>query len=263
MSQSELFGAILSEEDIKWQSILYELIRSKKIDPWDIDIQKFADEYVGTIEKLKRLNFRISGKVILAAALLLKIKTRHLGLDDFIMLTSDDEDGFEEGDFEVEGDEYVDPDEARIMKLSNHIRHNTKKKYLIQHKTVTPRSRKVTVMELMTALKKAVEVDRRRETRRARVEDFDDVTIDPDEIFEVKGERITDRMSRIHKDVLKLHKRTNAHVDFDELVGNVDHKERIGTFLPILHLANHGKFNLIQEKSFDKIMLEVLKNGGD
>ena len=199
----------------------------------------------------------------MAAALLLKIKTRHLGLDDFIMLTSDDEDGFEEGDFEVDGDEYVDPDEARIMKLSNHIRHNTKKKYLIQHKTVTPRSRKVTVMELMTALKKAVEVDRRRETRRARVEDFDEVTIDPDEIFEVKGERITDRMSRIHKDVLKLHKRTNAHVDFDELVGNVDHKERIGTFLPILHLANHGKFNLIQENSFDKIMLEVLKDGGD
>jgi|TARA_Y100000310_G_C20553674_1_gene749430 segregation and condensation protein A len=263
MSQSELFGAILSDEDIKWQSIIYELIRSKKIDPWDIDIQKFANEYIGTIEKLKRLNFRISGKVILAAALLLKIKTRHLGLDDFIMLTSEDEDGFEEGDFELDEDEYMDPDEEKIMKLSKHIRHNTKKKYLIEHKTVTPRSRKVTVMELMGALKKAIEVDRRRETRRARVEDFEDVTIEPDQIFEVKKEKITDRMSKIHNDVLDLYKQTNTAIDFDELVGAVNHKERVGVFLPVLHLANHGKINLLQEKSFDKIMLEVLKNGRD
>ena len=261
MSQSELFGAILSEDDIKWQSIIYELIRSKKIDPWDIDIQKFADEYIGTIEKLKRLNFRISGKVILAAALLLKIKTRHLGLDDFIMLTSDEEDGFEEGDFEIDEDEYMDPDEAKIMKLSNHIRHNTKKKYLIQHKTVTPRSRKVTVMELMGALKKAIEVDRRREVRRTNVEDFEDVTIEPDKIFEAKKERITDKINKIHSDVLKLYKQTNSNVDFDELVGEVNHKDRVGMFLPVLHLANHGKINLLQEKSFDKIMLEVLKNG--
>ena len=64
MSQNELFSAILSEDDIKWQSIIYELIRSKKIDPWDIDIQKFANEYIETIKKLKRLNFRISGKVM-------------------------------------------------------------------------------------------------------------------------------------------------------------------------------------------------------
>ncbi|MBT5274843.1 segregation/condensation protein A [Candidatus Woesearchaeota archaeon] len=261
MSQSELFSAILSEDDIKWQSIIYELIRSKKIDPWDIDIQKFANEYIETIKKLKRLNFRISGKVILSAALLLKIKTRHLGLDDFIMLTNDDEDNFEDGDFEFDEDEYIDPDEAKIMKLSNHIRHNTKRKYLIQHKTVTPRSRKVTVVELMGALKKAIEVDRRRETRRAMVEDFEDVTIDPEQIFEAKKEKITDRIKKIHSDVLNMYGKTNSHVDFDELVGDLDYKEKISIFLPLLHLANHGKVNIIQEKSFDKILLEVLKNG--
>ena len=263
MSQNELFSAILSEDDIKWQSIIYELIRSKKIDPWDIDIQKFANEYIETIKKLKRLNFRISGKVILSAALLLKIKTRHLGLDDFIMLTNDDEDNFEERDFEFGEGEYVDPEEAKIMKLSNHIRHNTKKKYLIQHKTVTPRSRKVTVMELMGALKKAIEVDRRRETRRAMVEDFEDVTIEPDQIFEAKKEKISDRINRIHDEILNMYGKTNSHVDFDELVGDTDYKEKISIFLPLLHLANHGKVNIIQERSFDKILLEVLKNGRD
>ena len=63
---------------IKWQSIIYELIRSKKVDPWDIDLSKFSEEYMSTISKLKSLNFRISGKVVLAAALMLKIKTKVL-----------------------------------------------------------------------------------------------------------------------------------------------------------------------------------------
>ena len=93
------------------------------------------------------------------------------------------------------------------------------------------------------------------------VEDFEDVTIDPEQIFEAKKEKITDRIKKIHSDVLNMYGKTNSHVDFDELVGDLDYKEKISIFLPLLHLANHGKVNIIQEKSFDKILLEVLKNG--
>ena len=91
MGTNKIYDAIFSEDDIKWQSIIYELIRSKKVDPWDIDLSKFSDEYLNTISNLKSLNFRISGKVVFAAALMLKIKTNHLGLDDFILLTNDEE----------------------------------------------------------------------------------------------------------------------------------------------------------------------------
>ena len=82
MGTEKIYSAIFSDDDIKWQSIIYELIRSKKIDPWDIDLNKFSQEYLKTIENLKKLNFRISGKVVFAAAIMLKIKTKHLGLDD-------------------------------------------------------------------------------------------------------------------------------------------------------------------------------------
>ena len=37
MGTEKIYSAIFSDDDIKWQSIIYELIRSKKIDPWDID----------------------------------------------------------------------------------------------------------------------------------------------------------------------------------------------------------------------------------
>ena len=253
MATNKIYDAIFSEDDIKWQSIIYELIRSKKVDPWDIDLSKFSDEYLNTISNLKSLNFRISGKVVFAAALMLKIKTNHLGLDDFILLTNDEEDIPIE-DFEYGEDHYIDPDEEKIMNLARHIRHNTKKKYLIEPRTVRPRQRKVTVVELMSALKKAIEVDKRREKRRVRIEKV----IDPEEIFVSKKDLLTDRIKTVNSRLLDLFRKNKAKILFEKLLDKGDETDKVQNFLPVLHLANTGKLNIHQEKPFDKIYLEVL-----
>ena len=256
MGTKKIYDAIFSENNIKWQSIIYELIRSKKVDPWDIDLSKFSEEYMSTISKLKSLNFRISGKVVLAAALMLKIKTNHLGLDDFILLTNDDEEPIEE--FEYDEDVYIDPDEKRILNLARHIRHNTKNKYLIEPRTVRPRQRKVTVIELMSALKKAIEVDKRRERKRVAVEK----NIIPEEIFEAKNNLLPEQIETLNKKILELFEKTKTKILFDHLLEKGDEFDRVQTFLPILHLANNGKLSIHQERPFEKIYLEVL-NGRD
>jgi len=253
METKKIYDAIFSEADIKWQSIIYELIRNKKVDPWDIDLSKFSEEYLATISKLKNLNFRISGKVVFAAALMLKIKTNHLGLEDFILLTND-EDELPEEEFEYDEDNYIDPDERKIMDLAKHIRHNTKKKYLIEPRTVRPRHRKVTVVELMSALKKAIEVDKRREVRRVRL----DPEIAPEDIFVSKKDLLTDRIKLLDKKIIELFSKTNSKILFEHLLDTGDDKDRVQTFLPILHLANNGKLNIHQEKAFENIYLEVL-----
>ncbi len=253
MGTNKIYDAIFSEDDIKWQSIIYELIRNKKVDPWDIDLSKFSEEYLSTISKLKSLNFRISGKVVFAAALMLKIKTNHLGLDDFILLTNE-EDEIPVEDFEYDEDQYIDPDEAKIMDLARHIRHNTKKKYLIEPRTVRPRQRKVTVVELMSALKKAIEVDKRRERRRVRIEKV----ITPEEIFVSKKDLLTDRIKTVNSKLLDLFRENKAKILFEKLLDKGDETDRVQNFLPVLHLANTGKLNIHQEKPFDKIYLEVL-----
>ena len=75
---------------------------------------------------------------------MLKIKTKHLGLDDFILLSDEkDEEVLEEEYFD---DEYLDPDEEKIMKLSKHIRHNTKNKYLIKPRLEGPEKEKLLLL---------------------------------------------------------------------------------------------------------------------
>ena len=50
-----------------------DLIRSGDLDPWDVDILKLCDLYIGEIKKQSDL--RISGNAILTAAVLLRLKS--------------------------------------------------------------------------------------------------------------------------------------------------------------------------------------------
>ena len=161
-------------------------------------------------------------------------------------------------EFEYDEDVYIDPDEKRILNLARHIRHNTKNKYLIEPRTVRPRQRKVTVIELMSALKKAIEVDKRRERKRVAVEK----NIIPEEIFEAKNNLLPEQIETLNKKILELFEKTKTKILFDHLLEKGDEFDRVQTFLPILHLANNGKLSIHQERPFEKIYLEVL-NGRD
>src|SRR3989344_4256045 len=74
-----IFNIILSKADeITWQSILYELVKTEQMDPWDIDVGTMTQKYIDMLRSLKEHDFRISGKVLLASAILLKIKSHKL-----------------------------------------------------------------------------------------------------------------------------------------------------------------------------------------
>src|SRR3989338_4987490 len=78
-AHDKIFGIILSKTDeITWQNIIYELVKSEQMDPWDIDVSMLAQKYIDMLRSLKEHDFRISGKVLLAAAILLKIKSHKL-----------------------------------------------------------------------------------------------------------------------------------------------------------------------------------------
>src|SRR3989338_9890515 len=83
-NQNDLYNLIFEEDDITWQAVILELVRENKIDPWDIDISVLTQEYLKILKKLKEMNFRLSGKVVLAGAILLKLKAERLGVDQLL-----------------------------------------------------------------------------------------------------------------------------------------------------------------------------------
>lgn len=55
--------------------ILMNLVVTKEIDPWNIDIVDLTKKYLQKIEDARRIDMRVSGKTILVAAILIRMQS--------------------------------------------------------------------------------------------------------------------------------------------------------------------------------------------
>jgi segregation and condensation protein A len=235
--QERLYNILLQKDEITWQSLIYELVRTGQMDPWNIDVSLLAQRYIKTLKELQETNFFISGKVILAAAILLKIKSDKLLTEK---LASFDEQLF--GKEEIEELQDLDFNEQldRIKLFEN-------PKLTI--KTPLARKRKVSLHDLMGALKKALEIDKRRTIRKIR---------EKEAVAHLKIPEKKIDLSKLIKEIYEKIKnffvfKKGEVLTFKALVNSEKKEDKIMTFVPLLHLDNQEKINLIQEKPFGEI----------
>ncbi|MFH0869027.1 MAG: segregation/condensation protein A [archaeon] len=237
-SEADLYNLIFKEDDITWQAVILELARTEKINPWDIDVSVLAKEYLETIKKLKEMNFRLSGKVILAGAILLKLKAERLGVNQLLSLLDPDK-------YQQEIDE---GDDTFDLEREKHFT-----KAGLNLTIPRARKRKVTVFELVEALKKALDVDIKRAERLAA---WKNQPIRPlPEIHRVDiFAKIEAVFAKIRQFVKKFNKKTML---FEELIPSKNKKDVIWTLIPLLHLANQDKISLRQDKPFSQLYVDV------
>jgi len=63
-----------------WKIILYDLVKSNEIDIWNVDLISLTDLYLEKIRNLTEENLIVPANALLAAAILLKLKTYSLKL---------------------------------------------------------------------------------------------------------------------------------------------------------------------------------------
>ncbi|MCX6747275.1 MAG: segregation/condensation protein A [Candidatus Pacearchaeota archaeon] len=245
--KQEQIHDLLFNREIGWQEIIYDLINTEQLDPWDIDIIILADRYLEKIRQIEEADFFVSSKVLLAASLLLRIKSEIL-LDKYIK--SIDEILFGKKDGKKHALERIDLDEE-IPELIP--------------KSPLPRFKKVTLNELIESLNKAIVTENRRikksiVTRSALIESSFSL---PKRKFSIK-----DKIRETYRDLYDHFKenKEKKKVSYTEFIGK-EREERIISFLPLLHLEDQKKVWLEQETHFDEIYIwlkEVfLKNNPD
>ena len=149
----QIYDMLIQRDDITWQSILLDLIKSEQMNPWDIDVSEISRMYLTKIKEMKEANLHISGKIVLASALLLKLKSNRLANEEmynFDSLLFKGEDTYE--DLQDLMDSAPMPGKELFMPK-------------LTIKTPMPRKRKVTLNDLVSALNKALEVEKRRTIR--------------------------------------------------------------------------------------------------
>jgi len=244
MKQDQVYNLILQEDDISWKSILFDLVKTEQMNPWDVDLVFLTRKYLEAIKKMKQLDLRVSGKVLLAAAYLLKLKSiRLLGHDIdeldrlFARTTEPDEDGsfFSEfGDELFNVDQRIDDEKPRLIP-----------------RTPQPRTRKISIYDLANALQKAMEVKQRKVLR-----DYPDFEIEiPKKKVDI-SQLIRDIYGRIKEYFFKNKKKK---LTFSQLLPSESKEDKVYTFVPLLHLDNQRKIDLWQIQHFGEIEIKMYK----
>jgi len=239
--QDKLFNMLMQKDEITWQSIIYDLIKTGEMDPWDVDISILAQRYLETIKKLQEHNFFLSGKILLASAILLKIKSDKLLNEGIASL---DNLMFPPPEEEFEDIQEFEQNKQRITQVENPR---------LTIKTPLARKRKVSVNDLVNALEKALEVNERRILRKAEAQKIpENLKIPPKKID------ISKLIKDLYEKISVLFKEKEI-LTFTELVPSERKEDKIQTFIPLLYLDNQKKINLNQEKQFGEINIMMFK----
>src|SRR3989338_10076928 len=245
MQQDELFDVLFNKDDITWQTMIYELVRKEQMDPWDIDIATLSQRFLDTLRKLKEMDFRISGKIILAAAILLRLKSHKLvtedlsELDRLISMSEQTEQEFYD-----ELEQNINENNIKINIYGND--------FTLTPRTPQPRKRKVSVYDLVEALQKALEVKKRRMAR-----------IRGDDIQMEIPKKVVDMNLLIQQTYNQiaahfLQKKDAKIMTFSELINNSQERnEKIYAFVPLLHLTTYRKIDIDQEAHLSEINITL------
>ncbi len=233
VGQEQIHGLLFSDK-LSWQAIIYDLINSEQLDPWDINISLLSNKYLEKIQVLEESNFFISSKVLLAAAFLLRMKSEILldhyipGLDEILFGKKDENKHY----------------------LQERIELNEEIPSLVP-RTPLPRFKKVTLDELMAALGQAINTETRRIRKVvvAKQQEMESASILPKQRINLK-----DKIREVYGRLKSIFNNREARLAFSEISG-ISAEERVATFIPLLHLDNQHKIWLEQEGHFEEIWI--------
>lgn len=241
--EDQIIGIVVGKDEVTWQSMLMDLVKREGMNPWDVNITLLTQKYIDMLKKLKELDFRVSGKMVLAAALLLRIKSAKLVGEDMmeldrLMRPQAESDELGEGFYEE-----LEQDRAKIAPGDYPQ---------LMPRTPQPRKRKVSIYDLVGALQKALEVKDRRVLRRPV---FASLRLPEKKID------LTKLLSSVYERITEFFKKAKL-VTFSQLIPSDRQEDKILTFISLLYLSNQDqrKIDLIQKEHFGEI--EIVLRGG-
>jgi len=240
VTNEKIFNMLFVEDELSWKDLIYGLIDSEQMDPWDIDVSMIAQKFLEMLTKLKELDFRISGKMVLASAILLKMKSDILIDEDiakFDRILNNPDDNLPPEDL------VFGPERLSVEGMS------------IFPRTPQPRKRKVSVYDLVNALEKALEVENKRKKRFASAKKV--ILTIPEKKFDL-GKAMNSVYEKV--EVHYKNKKSKGKIlTFEDLIPEGSKHDKVLTFVPLLHLDTQRKIDMEQDNHFSTIAIKLAR----
>lgn len=208
----------------RWKDVLMELVVNNKIDPWNVDIEVVADEFLKYIKQINQFDLSVPANIVLATSIILKYKA------DTLRYIFDDEN--EEDDYT---DDYLDlPPIKEIPKLTmvNRI----------------PPKRKVTLTELIDEIENVMKYDEKSERRVKHKINYVPLVLDIKEMDAEKN--IDDTYLRIKGSI-----DTEGWTTFSRLLDDKKPYTIVITLLSLLYLYQREEIIIKQDDIFEEIFI--------
>ncbi len=238
--QEQIFDLLLNQEELSWKTLLLDLVNTEQMDPWDINITLLTKRYIEVIKTMQENNLRISGKILLAAAFLLKMKSVHFIENDFSKFDT----------LIHETEEALD--EELLETIDEHGTKRVREKFSLIPRNPQPRNRKVSITDLVEALQHAL-ATKKKVLARIRPIKF---------VMPARKMDIMDAIREVyHKVMYYSAKDPSQKVSFTQLLPPQPARhDKVFTFVPLLQLENHEKIALEQEKPFAEIYISPINS---
>ncbi len=213
-----------------WKTILIDLVKTEKMDPWNIDIVELAEKYLQKINSLQEKNLRLSANAILASAMLLKFKSRVLRISSI-----DDEDDLVSAEMTPEQRQQIELDLPELQLLKSE------------------RQGKISLDDLVSSLEKILEKTKQKDRRVFGLNEVVEFRL-PFADFDIEKMTV-----KVFEEICLLAD-SQGLLLFSRLTEGKNSIQIVDTFIASLFLTNKGKINMWQEEFYGEIFISIQKH---
>lgn len=236
--------------------ILIRMAEKGEIDPKNIDIIDVTDRFLRAIAAAPKENLRQSGKIIFQASVLLRMKAEAL-----LAARIEDDMGFSDDFMDYDADGVPLIFDSNREAVARQITLQDLERALVrQTKGRQLRHRRVTLEQLIEALRDADRLEKNRSERKVKptiaVDGYADMR-DMDDILDLAGgEDIEDTITRIET-LLSEMLETDNLLSLESIVETMKGRAHwVDVFLAVLFLENAGKIFLQQEHFYGPLSIQ-------
>lgn len=230
--------------------ILVSMAKTGKINPWNIDIVDITDKYLAQMFQMKAQNLRLTGRTLLFAAILLKLKSNILENIDINEFEGVNE-GTEFDEFELNDD--FEADYSQDYNTNNVISIDE----VLQRRTSVRlnRNRVVTLKDLIRQLEFYEMIDKKQSLKNAherakrRVRSY--ANLSPDDIVNLAhDEYIEDGVQRLKENLEQIFKK-ESRIELNELT--LLGMDKIAAYISLLFLSAESDYELVQDEFYSDL----------
>ncbi len=264
-SLSEKEEKFVQEAEVDGIEILVSLAKQGKINPWNVDIVEVTDKYLMHLFQSKAQNLRLTGRTLLFAAILLKLKSNVLeGLDilDFEppqedVFNYDDEMPLDYEEEYIPTNNVISIDEVLQRRTSVRLNHN---------RVVTLRDL-IRQLEFYEMLDKKQSLKNAHERAKRRVQNY--AKLSPDDIINLAhDEYIENGVQRLRANLTEILSRQDR-IELNELT--LLGMDKISAYVSLLFLTVDSDYDLEQDEFYSDLYVvrrsktqdDVLDNEGE